>query len=266
MQIRLISDIHLEFARSPDLQSRIVPELDTDSETVLIVAGDFAAFPLYSDIIYYLSKWAKRFKHVIYIAGNHEYYKSNLENVDSLYSAIPSRMEIDNLTYLNRSSIVIDDVEFVGATLWTDYMRETNQYTQDQIGWCLNDYRFISDFTQHRQNAENEKDEAYILDRIINCNHSQKQVIVTHHAPSTMSTHWRFKNDIINPAFANQALADKLRNIWYDTNRLPVLWVHGHMHDATDHEINGMRVVANPFGYKTEKQSNGYDPVKIIEI
>ena len=27
------------------------------------------------------------------------------------------------------------------------------------------------------------------------------------------------------------------------------LWIHGHMHDSFDYEINGTRVVCNPRGY-----------------
>jgi hypothetical protein len=33
------------------------------------------------------------------------------------------------------------------------------------------------------------------------------------------------------------------------------LWIHGHMHDPFDYEINGTRVICNPRGYPGESAS-----------
>jgi len=42
------------------------------------------------------------------------------------------------------------------------------------------------------------------------------------------------------------------------------LWVHGHVHNCFDYQINQTRVVCNPLGYPGEQ--NYFDPELIIEV
>ena len=47
------------------------------------------------------------------------------------------------------------------------------------------------------------------------------------------------------------------------------LWIHGHMHNASDYEVNGTRVVANPRGYVLIDDSNEnpqFKPDLVIEV
>ena len=69
--IRVYSDIHQEFHRERILFD--VPIQDNDSESILVLAGDidYLKFGLLL-----AERMASRFKAVIYVPGNHEYYNS----------------------------------------------------------------------------------------------------------------------------------------------------------------------------------------------
>lgn len=64
-------------------------------------------------------KWCSfQFPHVIYIAGNHEFYHGNWKA--SIQYLRDECSKFDNVYFLEQDLKVIDDVTFIGATLWTD--------------------------------------------------------------------------------------------------------------------------------------------------
>jgi Icc-related predicted phosphoesterase len=48
----------------------------------------------------------------------------------------------------------------------------------------------------------------------------------------------------------------------------PVLWVHGHIHHATDYLIGATTVVCNPRGYQAESWSerSGWNEELVVEV
>ena len=46
------------------------------------------------------------------------------------------------------------------------------------------------------------------------------------------------------------------------------LWVHGHLHDSSNYEINGTRVLCNPRGYAKDglNENQSFDPLLTVEI
>jgi calcineurin-like phosphoesterase family protein len=86
-----------------------------------------------------------------------------------------------------------------------------------------------------------------------------KNVIITHHFPSSKSIHPRFANDLLTPAFGSQ-LEEMM-----DGERI-TLWVHGHTHDAFDYEVFGTRVVCNPRGYVGYETGENFQSGLVIEI
>lgn len=51
--------------------------------------------------------------------------------------------------------------------------------------------------------------------------------------------------------------------------QVPVLWVHGHMHDSFDYQVDGCRVVCNPRRYMNwhgEFENKDFNPGLVIEI
>ncbi|WP_198033118.1 hypothetical protein [Methylosinus sp. PW1] len=126
-----MSDLHIEHGprwAPPDL-----PEHD-----VVVLAGDIHAPPAEA------VRWASAAftGPVVYVAGNHEFYSRNIDGgsipmAELVAQGVPVHL-------LDRRSVVIDGVRFVGAMLWTDYnlygdpaaaMAEAARY--------LNDHRLI---------------------------------------------------------------------------------------------------------------------------
>jgi hypothetical protein len=54
----------------------------------------------------------------IYVAGNHEYYHHDIEILDNHLFELAEKSK---LNYLQRTSVVIQGVRFLGCTLWTDF-------------------------------------------------------------------------------------------------------------------------------------------------
>ena len=88
-----------------------------------------------------------------------------------------------------------------------------------------------------------------------------KFVVVSHHAPSRLSTHERYRGQ----HDMNGAFSSKLD--WFIKDHPQIkLWIHGHTHDPWDYQIDGTRVVCNPRGYAGHEPSAvGYQP-KTVEV
>ena len=105
MKLQILSDLHLEFA-----PCQIV---NTDAD-VVILAGDIHL----GDRGY---KWAEqniKNKEVIYVLGNHEFYK---EATPRLFEKLKKETKGTNIHVLENESISIGGVKFLGCTLWTDF-------------------------------------------------------------------------------------------------------------------------------------------------
>ena len=103
MKLHVLSDLHIEFADfSP-------PETDAD---VVILAGDIGVG---LDGIEWV---ARRFPKasVVYVPGNHEFYGHDIGLTDQLKAAAPADIHI-----LNNDKLELDDIRFLGCTLWTDF-------------------------------------------------------------------------------------------------------------------------------------------------
>ena len=95
-----------------------VPEgLDFD---VAVFAGDIHDAD--RAVSWLTNQRALRGKQVLFVAGNHEYYGSILEDAAG---RIRDRVRGTNVTFLDADAVpVIDGVRFLGCTLWTDYRFE----------------------------------------------------------------------------------------------------------------------------------------------
>jgi len=57
-------------------------------------------------------------KHILYVPGNHEYHRTDL---DAGRRRLARECEACGITLLDENSIEIDGVHFIGAALWTDF-------------------------------------------------------------------------------------------------------------------------------------------------
>lgn len=183
-----------------------------------------------------------------------------------MQSLLRDAAEETGVHFLDNDEIVIDDVRFLGATLWTDFnlFGVEQQAASMEVGKNgLNDFRLINEggvpFTPTDAAALCNQSIDWLKTKLTQESNSVKTVVVTHHLPSMQSVADRYKNDILSACFASNL--DEL--LGYSD-----LWIHGHTHDSFDYMANGTRVICNPRGYVHQgKQENvTFNPELVIEI
>jgi Icc-related predicted phosphoesterase len=279
MKIGIVSDLHLEFA-DLDLPNH-------DGIDVLILGGDICVAedlyrypadsePAPGDIVSprreaagryreFLQRCSERFPHVIYVMGNHEHYHGQWERTQEV---LERELEpYSNMHLLEMSQIVIDGVEFIGATLWTDCNRR-DPLTEFHLNQRMNDYTAIRRAEANYQRLRpyntirrHDRSLSYIQQALSNPQ-GRASVVCTHHAPSKASTHPRYAHDHL----MNGGYSSDLDDIIQKYPHL-CLWTHGHTHDAFDYTIGATRIVCNPRGYVGhERDASDIYLAQVIDI
>jgi predicted phosphodiesterase len=245
MKIRIYSDLHLEFC------DWTPPSLPAD---VVVLAGDIHVGPRGF-------AWAHRhFKNVpvVYVAGNHEYFGSDL---DSMRRKLRAAARDFDILFLDEDSAVIDGVRFLGTTLWTDfglYGSEPEQLStaMEYAHLAMYDYRAIKRTPTEELRPEHTRrlhlDQSRWLKEQIDVPFDGPTVVVTHHLPHLKSVHPNFEGERSNPAFASDLSA-----LFRDHVKL---WIHGHTHESMDYGIGATRVVCNPRGYMPHLPNDNFVP------
>jgi Icc-related predicted phosphoesterase len=227
MRLLIVSDLHFEFHRDRG-KSCLASLRDAD---VLVCAGDLSdAQNLWDSLLLLLSKY----KHVVFVFGNHEFYGSNIpavrEKVKKLQDRLPKLSGLGSLHVLDNSACEIERRRFIGSTLW---------FTKSPLTH-LNESR-INDFYQignpHRIYDENERALTFLKEEV-----TSSDIVVTHHLPSHRSVHPRYVGSPLNPFFVcdiEELIAE----------RQPKIWIHGHTHSSCDYVIGTTQVLCNPLGY-----------------
>lgn len=250
MLIRAYSDIHLE--------TRVfeVPPLDTDANSTLVLAGD-----LDTGIGIFKNKWpktkgaqkfpwiltvAKRFKHVVVVYGNHDYWSEHFGHAEDKARRLLEAMGVDNVHILSGDSVVLDGVKFIGTTLWTDYNNGDMDCMLDAEKY-MNDFRYIRKESRQKISHatfflnKHRKARSFIEHELAEPFDGEK-VVVTHHAPSHKSYPER------RELYERGQYASDLESIML-ADTAPKFWFHGHIHGFADYQVGNTRVIANAVGY-----------------
>lgn len=288
MKIKIVSDLHLEFN---DIN---IP--NDEGADVLILSGDImiaqdlhdhaaADFNPYSAGAFaelgrkqqrvktfrdFLSRCSFQYPKVVYVAGNHEFYHGKFfAGIEYLREECAKH---PNVHFLERDTVDIDGVTFVGGTLWTD-MNKGDPLTQHAIRDMMNDFRIIrNDYNGYSSLKPSNVIERHIktkeyIREVIKIVREQKPenkvVVVTHHSPSFLSCHPMYAHDHI----MNGGYHSDLSEFILDHPEI-VLWTHGHTHHPFDYTIGTTRIVCNPRGYEADgySEQTGWDPTKIVEV
>ena len=259
MLIQILSDLHVEF------DGNLIPALAPDAE-LIILAGDLA--PVHTRRVGDVARrWAGA-DHILYVPGNHEFYGSDIE---------VARRELarqcleHGVTRLDRGTVTVDNVRFIGATLWTDFRLEASvlgeAWAHHEVGRTAPDFTgAIRDrnapnglFTTQESARRHAEDRAFIEAELEKArDFGLTAVVVTHHAPSPRCIRPWFEKSRLNPGFASDL--DSLIARYQ-----PPLWVHGHMHDPVDEMMGDTRILANPHGY-SRVEGHSFDPALVIDI
>lgn len=284
MKIALVSDAHLEFGQL-DLEN-------TEGADVLILAGDICvAKDLMIDVSCYghgqgtrsqrfhdfFQAVTGKFKDVIYVAGNHEHYHGDFAKT---YSILKENLAyLKNLHILDKETVTIDDVTFVGGTLWTDFNNE-DPVTMFTISSMMNDFIQVKNSNRDQIRVDSDgnnvtwtprftPDDAFedhcktlkVILNTVDANPDGKFVVVGHHSPSRQSTHPRYANDEL----MNGGYSSRLDFIIEDRPQIKY-WVHGHTHHCFKYKIGETTILCNPRGYiGYEEQADEFE-LKYFEV
>ena len=275
MRIQLFSDLHLE--RYPAFQ----PELALDAD-VIVLAGDIGSYQSGSRLggtDFGLERFAPALgattARVLYVPGNHEYDGLDFDETHARLRATCERLGI---TWLDRETVIVGHVRFVGTTLWADFdaLAAGHELTR-QLQLREKAFRaanfYLGKNTTLRNGepvlAEGWRAMALECQAWLRAALAEpfdgSTVAVTHFAPSLKSTDPRYGVTPGTAGFCN-ALDDLLP--------LAEVWMHGHLHCMNDYLVSGVdggrswscRVVANPLGYLSKGEQEGFRPGLVIEL
>ena len=310
MKIQVVSDIHLEFG-----PISIENAGDTD---VLILSGDICVVNDLAERDSYnirgehdksnqyhtfFQECCARFPHVVYVMGNHEHYHGDY-NVTAKH--IRERLGyLANLHFLDKESVILNDVLFIGGTLWTD-MNKEDPITLSRIGRMMNDYQTVEDssevvhykafipkdkpvgVTDHQWWNETPHEDRHRVEfKTRPATFAPTKSVEDHKAmlafikseiakvdPGTKVVvvgHHAPSKASIKPRYerdviVNGAYSSDLSELILDHPQIK-LWTHGHTHHEFDYMIGSTRIFCNPRGYiNYESQADTFDFRKVVEV
>ena len=249
MKIQLLSDLHLEV--HPGFMPEPAPGAD-----LLVLAGDIGSYQsgsLLEDEDFGLARFSPLPQYagwptpVVLVPGNHEY---DVQDFDAAHARLRATCERLGLIWLERESVVLNGVRFVGTTLWSDFdaLADAAQVSdlaqrlkmRDKAFRAANFYLKKTGATRAGQPflAQALRDQALVCQEWLR--HALKTpfegptVAVTHFAPSLRSADPRYGLVPGTAGFCNAL--DR---------------VQGQREDGTPWQC---RVVANPLGYARKNE------------
>jgi len=308
MKIAIASDVHLEFG-ALHLEN-------TEGADVLVLSGDICtAKDLdYSGAMYgtlpnsdrafrmhdFFKQASQQFKHVIYVIGNHEHY-----NYDFPYTFNKIKDELaqyENIYMLDRECKVIDDVTFVGGTMWTD-MNKRDPLTLHSMSRMMNDFRCVTNSSrkvyrtvpvyEYNEDGSLKKDEngnmiqigtkkkeydatfspedaADEFDKFVEYLQVCTAFLGEDPKKYVVCTHHSPSHQSCHPRYKHDTLMNggyhsDLEAFIMDRPNIK-LWTHGHTHEDFDYMVGDTRVVCNPRGYIGYEARADEWKLKVVEI
>ena len=274
MKIQLLSDLHLE--THPDFTPTPAPDAD-----VLVLAGDIGSYQAGSrldDSDFGLARFSPLPQHagwptpVLFVPGNHEYDGLDFDTAHQRLRATCERLGI---TWLERETVQLQGVRFIGTTLWSDFDALGPDDTSTEATLALQlkarDKAFRAANYYLTKNSATRDGHPMLADAIraqaLDCQAWLRKalatpfagptVVVTHFAPSLHSADPRYGRTPGTAGFCN-ALDDLLPHAQ--------LWLHGHLHAPSDYVHRGCRVVANPRGYTRKNEQLHFQEARCIPL
>lgn len=241
MKIKLLSDLHLEFG----VQLQSMSYFKYDGEDVLVLAGDIECGTV--KVIKTVERFrAEGYPHIVYVAGNHEYYGT--EGIAD-FNAKMRRFSEENSSwfhFLDKDWVNIGTAIFIGATLWSNFRNDP--ITENAAARGIADFRRIPGFSTKDCAAAHERDAQYIkqaLETLPELFPSHDIYVVTHFLPAyaCVDPYYKIHGGLLNDYFANR-MDEYLMGL-----TKPVKWLYGHTHTPGVQYLNNVTCIANPYGY-----------------
>ena len=259
MLLWIMSDLHLESSRGWDLP---VPGMRPQFD-VLVIAGDLIT-RMERGVAWLRERIAD--KPVLYVSGNHEGYGTDWKvTIEKAHAAAAD----SNVYVLQNDSVVIGDITFAGATLWTDFeLFDDRTRAMTCAGHAMNDYRKIRtrDYRYRLRPQDTllaNKQSREFFASIVRTKTTAKVCAISHHGPAPATAKLGTENDLISSAYVNGEYVDLMSGVH--------AWIYGHTHETRDFTIGEARVVTNAKGYGLTRfhpswENRSFNPGFTIEI
>jgi len=260
--LKYVSDLHLELRPCVE-HVKLNPLYNvkkSNNLNYLALLGDIGN-PYQDNLNLFLEKVSPCYEKIFYLPGNHEYYNLTTNkskyNFDDELKLLCSKYP--NIIYMNNNIYEVDDIKFIGSTLWTNI----NDTDVDYISKSINDYYKILDdnlntITVNHTNQWNKESIDFIQKEL---DTDKKCILLTHHAPllnkqGQYTAHPKYMNGKNNPAFHNDLsylIKDPIK-----------VWLFGHTHYTNTFKFNDVIVGTNQLGYKHEELN--FNPYAFIDL
>ncbi len=261
--LAVLSDVHLEVRRAQLSRAglsesgidEVLAELGRKAAEkaatadLVIIVGDLSTG---SDGL----AWAETSfapKPVVYVAGNHEFYR---HEIDPLLRELHGRASrTRNVRFLEneQASFPLQGkaLRVLGCTLWTDYRLYGRLRRREMMEHALQgllDHRRIRSpsggFYQPEEALARHEASRTWLGAKLALPFDGITVVATHHAPHPLALAPQYAKDTLSPAFAS----DCSELIAYE----PAAWVYGHTHYNVDQRVGATRLFSYQWGYPGE--------------
>ena len=241
MQFDLISDLHIE-RWSHDKQ---INWEGLGTSLVAVIAGDVSLDlnTTYSTVL----EISKHYRHTIFVDGNHEH--AGKGNIHARKQEIANRFgKYRNISYLFKNTLVLDGTAFIGANGWYSYdFCEPYISKQDCIDTLVMSGK-DQDVLMEQWNTAIE-DAEFLSSAVMNCSADSSIkdiVLITHTLPHQDLTWMPSYDDIASLGLQGSSYLQTVSD--HDVNSKIKVWCYGHVHQANDRTIDGIRYVSNPRG------------------
>jgi hypothetical protein len=197
---------------------------------------------------------------VVYVAGNHEFYGSDLPR---LLDRLREEARHQGVYFLDNDVVSLGGVRFLGCTLWTDYRHHPGiprARLLATIARVLTDHRLIRlggrPFLPEDAAQLHAISRAWLAARLAEP-HPGPTVVVTHHGPSPLCQHPRIPAGFLSAAFHSDLTAL--------LGAGPAAWIYGHTHANLCLDLGGTWLLSNQAGYPGEAVP-GFAPGRLLQL
>ena len=229
MKVAYVSDLHLE-----SLKGASPVEVDAD---LLVLAGDIATYSTRDQILAYLSECVGKFKYVIFVLGNHEYY-----SLDYTYRELKQKWkewcEEVGIFLLDDSCLEIEGKKIVGSTLWTDL---NGGLAARRVEFALTTYSKIRNFSALTSYYIHQESREFLYKALAG---NSVDLCITHYCPIYLA-HSRYPENDITYGFCCTGLEELVKS--------SKQWIYGHTHENRKVLSN---LHTNQYGYYHAQEEN----------
>lgn len=273
MKIQLLSDLHLE----TDPGFVATPASGAD---LLVLAGDIGSYQSRRDgSVMAEPDWGlQRFSPlpqygawpvpVLFVPGNHEY--DNLD-WDEAHKDLRRACDRLGIAWLERETLQIAGVRFVGTTLWSDYDALAPAGATETERLRLREKAFrAANFYLHKMAGRRGGalfDAAAMRTLALECQHWLRTVLARpHDGPTVVVTHFAPTLHSADPRYGLAPGTAGFCNALDELLPLADLWLHGHLHCAADVRVGRCRIVANPLGYAHKHEQLDFRSTLTVDV